>query len=336
MQTTIAGYEITEKLYESTNSLVYRAVCPANQQSVILKLLNSEYPSPETIAWFKREYEILRSLDLPGVVKADALINDQNRWVMVLEDFGGESLARLMQSRAIAMDLFFAIAIDLAEILAHVHQRQILHKDINPANLVFNPTTGQLKLIDFGIATVLAQENISLGNPQQLEGTLAYISPEQTGRMNRRVDYRTDLYSLGVTGYELLTGQLPFSGADALELVHAHIARSPVPLYEVRGGRGDGEMGRWGVQVEAARLPTSQIPEVLSDIVMKLMAKNAEDRYQSAYGLKADLEECYRQWQVAGEITDFPLAQQDSCDRFQIPQKLYGREREIEELLAAF
>jgi predicted ATPase/class 3 adenylate cyclase/tRNA A-37 threonylcarbamoyl transferase component Bud32 len=311
---TISEYEITEELYESSNSLVFRGHREADNQPVILKMLRQTYPLPEKIAWFKREYEITRNLDLAGVVDAYSLETDQQRRVMALEDFGGESLARLGLAGKLTLTEFLPLATQLSDILGQLHQRRIIHKDINPSNIVLNPATGQVKLIDFGISSVLTRENPTFRNPNVLEGTLAYISPEQTGRMNRAMDYRTDFYSLGVTFYELLTGQLPFLTLDAIELVHAHIAKQPIPPHVLK----------------------SDIPQSLSEIVLKLMAKNAEDRYQSAYGLKADLAECLRQWQTTGRIDSFILGQHDISDRFQIPQKLYGREREIEILLTAF
>ncbi len=210
------------------------------------------------------------------------------------------------------------MAIATAESLGEIHARQIIHKiihkDINPANIVFNPETKERKIIDFGIATQLSRENPTLKNPKVLEGTLAYISPEQTGRMNRSLDYRTDFYSLGVTFYELLTKQLPYPTEDALELVHSHLAKQPISPSEI----------------------DPSIPLIISEILLKLMAKNAEEGYQSAYGLKADLEECRPQLEERGNIVSFPLGQQDISDRFSLTQKLYGREEEIATLLTAF
>ncbi|MGH7964162.1 MAG: ATP-binding protein, partial [Candidatus Binatia bacterium] len=198
--------------------------------------------------------------------------------------------------------------------MGQVHKQHVIHKDINPANIVWNPVSGQLKLVDFGVATRLTRETPTLHHLTELEGTLAYMSPEQTGRMNRAVDYRTDFYSLGVTFYELLTGRVPFPTADALAVMHAHIAQQPPLPHELN----------------------PDIPQPLSAIVMKLMAKDAEDRYQSTSGLKADLEECLRQWQAAQRIAPFPLGQHDVTDHFRLPQKLYGRTLEIDTLLAAF
>jgi predicted ATPase/signal transduction histidine kinase len=313
---TIAGYQIQEKIYESENSLVYRGRRETEEQSVVFKMLKQPYPPPEKIAWFKREYELTHNLQLEGVIKAYSLTTDQHRPVIVLEDFGGESLELHLKKRQRRFSTaeFLPLAIQIADILGHVHHQHIMHKDVNPSNIVWNPKTGQVKLIDFGISTRLTRENPVLRNPAVGEGTLAYISPEQTGRMNRAMDYRTDLYSLGVSFYELLTGQLPFPTVDALELMHAHIAKQPVPPSEI----------------------APDVPGSLSAIVLKLMAKNAEDRYQSTGGLKTDLQECLRQWRATGKIDPFPLGRQDVTDRFHIPQKLYGRETEIDTLLEAF
>jgi predicted ATPase/signal transduction histidine kinase len=201
------------------------------------------------------------------------------------------------------------------ETVGELHHNNIIHKNINPVDSIFiNSATGQVKITNFGIASQISRENQIISNPGMLEGVLAYMSPEQTGRMNRPVDYRTDFYSLGITFYEMLTGVLPFPAVDPLELVHCHIAKQPVSPHEL----------------------DHTIPGVVSDIVMKLLSKNAEDRYQSAYGIKVDLEECASQWGARGKVEKFSLGQSDVCDQFQIPQKLYGREAEIATLMAAF
>ncbi len=311
---TLPNYQILTQIYESANSLVYRAVRNEDNQPVILKVLKQDYPTPEELTRYRQEYEITNSLNLDGVIKTYGLEKYQNTLVIVLEDFGGDSLKQLIVERCLTMSEFLPRAIQIAESLGHIHAENVIHKDINPSNLVWNPATNQLKIIDFGIASRLPRETPTLKNPEQLEGSLAYISPEQTGRMNRSLDYRTDLYSLGVTFYELLTGKVPFEADSALELVHSHIAKTPTQVCDVK----------------------PEVPPIISDIVMKLMSKNVEDRYQSAFGVKADLEECKLQFAKTAHIEFFQLAQNDFSGKFQIPQKLYGRENEINTLLQAF
>lgn len=310
----LTDYQIIAKIYESPNSLVYRAIHSQNHQLLILKILKKDYPTPSELTRYKQEYEITRSLTLEGVVKAYDLHRHQNSLLMLLEDFGGESLKILTGKHKFTLLEFLTIAIKITETLGAINTANIIHKDINPSNIVYNLETRQLKIIDFGIATVLSRENPAIRHPNQLEGTLAYISPEQTGRMNRALDYRSDFYSLGVTFYELLTHQLPFETTDAVELVHCHIARQPVPPHERNNG----------------------IPIAVSNMVMKLLAKTAEERYQSTRGLKADLETCLHQLQTSAQISVFPLARQDISDKFQIPQKLYGRQEEVAQLLSTF
>ncbi|HEY9904079.1 MAG TPA: ATP-binding sensor histidine kinase [Candidatus Sericytochromatia bacterium] len=316
---SLSGYQILSQIYESANSVVYRAIREQDNQSVILKVLKEDYPTPQELTRYKQEYEITRNLNLDGIVKAYNLEPYQRSLVIILEDFGASSLKQWIDNRveatyALPLPQFLKIAIQISDVLGKIHAANVIHKDINPSNIVYNPGTGQVKIIDFGISTQLTRENPTLKNPNVLEGTLAYMSPEQTGRMNRSLDYRTDFYSLGVTFYELLTGKLPFETTDALELVHCHIAKVPMSPHQVN----------------------SEIPKALSDIVMKLMAKTAEERYQSAFGIKADVESCLTQLESDGEISEFPLACFDISDKFQIPQKLYGREAEVATLLAAF
>jgi PAS domain S-box-containing protein len=227
---------------------------------------------------------------------------------------------------------FLRLAIAITDTLGKIHAAHVIHKDINPGNIVFNPKTGVVKIIDFGIATRFSRTNPTFKSLHLLEGTPAYLSLEQTGRMNRMLDYRTDFYSLGATFYELLTGQLPFPTEDLLELVHCHIATPPIPPHEVRGMG----YGVWGVGTDGSSSTRHTIPKAVSDIVMKLMAKNAEDRYQSAWGIKADLERCAQQLAEMGQINAISLGLQDVSEQFYIPQKLYGREAEIEALWVAF
>jgi PAS domain S-box-containing protein len=314
----LPGIVIQNKIYESSNSLVYRGIRD-DGVGIVVKMLKLDYPSPQELTRYRQEYKITRSLNLEGVVKAYSQQDYQRTLVILLEDFGGESLEQWMHKcpetfSPMPLSTFLRLAINLTDILGRIHAANIIHKDINPGNIVFNLDTGVVKIIDFGIATQFNRTNPTFKSPHVLEGTLAYLSPEQTGRMNRLLDYRTDLYSLGVTFYKLLTGHLPFPTTNILELVHCHIAKQPLPPHELNAA----------------------IPKAVSGIVLKLMAKNAEDRYQSAWGIKADLEIGLQQFTQTDKIDGIQLGLQDVSDRFQIPQKLYGREAEIEALLAAF
>jgi serine/threonine protein kinase len=316
---TLPGVTIHSQIYESAASLVYRGMRVQDKRAIVVKLLKQDYPSPQELTRYRQEYDITRSLHLEGVVKAYSQQDYQRTLTIFLEDFGGESITSWMQRcpelfRPMPLSNFFQLAINLTHTLGKIHAANIIHRDINPGNIVLNLETGIVKIIDFGIATRFSRTHPSFQSLHQLEGTLAYLSPEQTGRMNRWLDYRTDFYSLGVTFYELLTGQLPFLTTDVLELVHCHIAKPPVPPHELN----------------------ATIPESVSNLILKLMAKNAEDRYQSAWGIKADLERCAQQFAGNGEIDPVQLGLQDVSEQFQIPQKLYGREAEIETLLAAF
>jgi PAS domain S-box-containing protein len=314
----LPGIAIQNKIYESSNSLVYRGI-REDGVWIVVKILKLNYPSPQELTRYRQEYKITRSLNLEGVIKAYSQQDYQRTLVIILEDFGGESLEQWMHKRPdifcpMPLSTFLSLAIAICDILGRIHAANIIHKDINPGNIVFNLDTGVVKIIDFGIATQFNRTNPTFKSPHVLEGTLAYLSPEQTGRMNRMLDYRTDFYSLGVTFYELLTGQLPFPTQDILELVHCHIAKPPIPVHKLN----------------------ATIPKPISGIILKLMAKNAEDRYQSAWGIKADLERCAQQLAEMGQINAMSLGLQDVSEQFCIPQKLYGREAETKALLAAF
>ena len=314
----LPGIAIQDKIYESSNSLVYRGIRD-DRGAIIVKMLKQDYPSPQELTRYRQEYEVTSSFNLEGVVKAYSQQEYQRTLVILLEDFGGKSLEQWIRSHPetfypMPLSTFLGLAIELTDILGKIHAAHVIHKDINPGNIVLNLETGVVKIIDFGIATQFSRSNPTFKSPHVLEGTLAYLSPEQTGRMNRLIDYRTDFYSLGVTFYELLTGQVPFPTTDVLELIHCHLAKLPIPPCDLN----------------------PKVPKPVSDIILKLMAKNAEDRYQSAWGIKADLENCAGQLETSGQINPFQLGLQDVSDQFQIPQKLYGREEDISELLRAF
>jgi predicted ATPase/signal transduction histidine kinase len=310
----IPGYRIIAQIYSSSKTLVYRGRRTKDQTPVIIKLLRSEYPSFHELVQFRNQYTIAKNLHLPGIIKTYSLENFRNGYALVMEDMGGISLQQYTASHNLSLAEFLAIAIEIVSTLEGLYRNRVIHKDIKPANILINPTTLEVKLIDFSIASLLPRETQVLTNPNFLEGTLPYLSPEQTGRMNRGIDYRTDFYSLGITFYELLTGQLPFSNTDAMELVYCHLAKQPCSIQSLN----------------------PCIPPILSDIIGKLMAKNAEDRYQSALGLKHDLETCLHQWNNLGKIPHFELGKRDISDRFIISEKLYGRHKEVETLLAAF
>ncbi|MEG4571427.1 AAA family ATPase [Microcoleus sp. N3A4] len=312
----ILDYQILETVYSGSRTLVYRAIRNKDLLPVIIKLLKNDYPTFSELVQFRNQYTIAKNLCQPGIVQTYSLEAYQNGYALVMEDFGGISLQEWAGSGKNAFSLreFLEMASSLCNTLDILYRERIIHKDIKPANILINPKTKQVKLIDFSIASLLPRETQTLMNPNVLEGTLAYISPEQTGRMNRGIDYRTDFYSLGVTFYGLLTGELPFKSKEPMELVHCHIAKPSPLVHEIN----------------------SEIPSVLSEIVTKLMAKNAESRYQSALGIKFDLEKCLEQLQTTGRIETFEIAQRDVCDRFLIPDRLYGREAEVETLLQAF
>jgi predicted ATPase/transcriptional regulator with GAF, ATPase, and Fis domain len=281
---------------------------------VLLKTPRGDPPSPSGVRLLEHEYAILQGLQLPGVIRAYEFLRHDRGCCLVLEDPGGAPLQALLPWRQLDLDAFFKLAIQLTTLLAELHQQEIVHKHLNPCSILIHPTTGEVWLADFSLASRIVSETPTAFPLSLLPSTLPYLSPEQTGRMNRVVDYRTDFYSLGVIFYELLTGSPPFRSDDALELIHCHIAKLPTPPNEI----------------------AATIPEPLSRIIMKLLAKTAEERYQSALGLRADLEHCARQWTARGEIAAFPLGQRDMSDRFVVPQQLYGRAQQLDELLHAF
>ncbi|MEB3229448.1 MAG: serine/threonine-protein kinase, partial [Leptolyngbyaceae bacterium] len=293
-QILLPNYHLTEKLHEGTRTLVYRgrwvgrvsASDPAQERSVVVKFLKSEYPSFLELVQFRNQYAIAQHLaDVPGIVKPLALEPYQNSYALVMEDGGYVSLNQWIERclgesvvtpqnpaqdvtdlgpgdfLPLPMDSVLPIAIQLADILHHLHHCRVIHKDIKPANILIHPDTCDVKLADFSISTLLPKEQQAIQNPNVLEGTLAYIAPEQTGRMNRGIDYRADFYALGVTLYELLTGQLPFTASDPMEVVHCHIAQPPPPMAAKLGAA----VGRDGATPSQEIRPA--IPLMLEQIV---------------------------------------------------------------------
>ncbi|NES96017.1 MAG: serine/threonine protein kinase, partial [Desertifilum sp. SIO1I2] len=265
----VPNYQILEAIYLGVRTLVYRAIRTRDRLPVVIKLLKTEYPSFSELVQFRNQYTIAKNIHQPGIIQTYSLEPYRNGYALIMEDFGGVSLKEwaLKEENALSLREFLVLAIALCNTLNILYQERIIHKDIKPNNILINPETKQIKLIDFSIASLLPRETQALVNPKVLEGTLAYISPEQTGRMNRGIDYRTDFYSLGVTFYELLTGKLPFESNDPMELVHCHIAKTAPSVHEIN----------------------PKIPSVISEIVNKLMAKNAvksSHEVQSQNGLK--------------------------------------------------
>jgi AAA ATPase domain/Protein kinase domain len=281
--------------------------------AVLIVELAAEPPTPGALDRLAHEYGLKDELSIAWAARPLEMTREQGRTLLVLEDPGGEPLGRLL-GQPMALESFLPLAIGVTSALAQVHRRGLIHKDIKPANVLVDSVTGRAWLTGFGIASRLPRERQAPAPPEVIAGTLAYMAPEQTGRMNRSIDSRSDLYALGVTLYEMLTGELPFTASDPMEWVHCHIARQPAPPGERVAG----------------------IPEPLPAIVMKLLAKNAEDRYQTASGLTVDLRKCLAEWESHRRIGPFPPGADDAPDRLIPPEKLYGREHEIETLLGAF
>ncbi|WFU46020.1 AAA family ATPase (plasmid) [Bradyrhizobium sp. CB82] len=285
----------------------------ADAPSVLAVLPRSEHPRPLVLERLAHEYALKDELSGVWAVRPLAFVREQGRVMLTLEDPGGCPLEQLL-GVPMEIERFLALAVGITATLAKMHQRSLVHRDVNPRNILVNEAAGNIRLSGFGMASRLLRERQSPGPPEIISGTLAYMAPEQTGRMNRSIDSRTDLYALGVTFYRMLTGTLPFSAGDPIEWIHCHIAKEPEPPSE--------------------RLKS--IPTPVSAIVMKLLAKNAEERYQTAAGAGSDLEHCLVEWRAHACIADFQLGEQDMPDRLTVPEKLYGREQEVSALITAF
>ncbi len=314
------GYRILSQIHDGMESVAYKGMRILDDKPVILKMLKPSKATPMSMSRFRNEYEITRLLKTDRIVKILDLEFSAQSSFLVMEDFGGVRLDELIKqwgkagSESFPLPKFLDVAGQIVDGLADIHAAGIIHKDLYPFSIVLNPHSGEFKIANFDVATILSRESPELRRPLAITGPLSYMSPEQTGRMNRTIDYRTDFYSLGIIFYEMLTGRPPFEAPDAMELVHAHLAKTPL----------------------APHVLNPAIPRAVSNLVLKMMAKAPEDRYQSAAGIRKDLDLCLQRLLTNGEIQDFPLARQDRADRFLIPEKLYGREKEWELLLAAF
>jgi serine/threonine protein kinase len=306
-----------ETLREDGEFALYRvrsrgsASATAESRLVVAPL--REHTAPRSLRRMEHEYSLRAELHSGWAVRPLALARYQGRPVLVLEDPGGEPLDRVLGA-PMELRQFLRVAIGLSVALGRVHQQGLIHKDIKPANALVSAASGRVWLMGFGIASRLPRERQSPDPPEILAGALAYMAPEQTGRMNRSIDSRSDLYSLGVTLYEMLTGTLPFTASEPMEWIHCHIARQPLPPGE----------------------RSKEAPPAVCAIILKLLAKTAEERYQTAAGVEADLRRCLGEWETLGRIDPFTLGAHDTSDRLLMPERLYGRARECEALLAAF
>jgi serine/threonine protein kinase len=279
---------------------------------VLIELPAGERLSPATLDRLSHHFEMKDELDRAWAARPLELVSERGWTMLVLEDHGGEPLARLIGA-PMEVARFLRLAIGIAAVVGKAHRRGLVHKGLKPEHILVNCADGEARLTGFGFASRLPRERPTLEPPETIAGTLAYMVPEQTGRMNRSIDSRSDLYALGVTFYQMLTGSLPFAASDPMEWVHCHIARRPTPPAE---------------RIE-------NVPAPVSQLVMKLLAKAAEERYQSVAGVERDLQRCLAAWEAQRRIGDFQLGRHDTSDRLLIPEKLYGRAREVEILLAA-
>ncbi|MFA6921949.1 MAG: serine/threonine-protein kinase PknK, partial [Gallionella sp.] len=310
----IAGFKVLEKISGGSHSCAYRGIRLSDGKSVIIKTPTEKFVPLELINRFRSEFSIGSRFDSKLIIKYYQLEPYQNGLAIISEDFGGVKLSDLIPEDGMSVALFLDVAIQITEGLGIIHGKNVIHKDLKPGNIAISPENHAIKYLDFGISSQAELESFQGIDLAASGGTIEYISPEQTGRTNRLIDYRSDLYSLGVTLYRMACGSVPFVSDDPLELIHSHIAKTPSPL--------------------AAHRP--DIFPAISNIIMKLLQKNAEDRYQSAEGVKADLEKCRDQFTAGGVIREFEIAKADFSGKFKISQKLYGREQETRRLLTAF
>ncbi len=310
----IKGYQILKSQFQSSNTMYFEALKEGTDKKFLIQIPDADFPTLDDLVSLKNDYEITNSNHMYGVLESYDMVKYQGGFAVVKEYFNGIPLIKHIEEKPVSIPSFLDLGIRMATILSAIHEKKIIHKNFNPFNILMGSESMKLKICNFEISTTLAKELSELSHSEAIRGSLAHISPEQTGRMNRSIDYRTDFYSLGVTFYQMLTGKLPFVYDDLMELVHAHIAKAPI----------------------APDVLNPLIPKAISDIVMKLMAKNAEDRYQSAEGIKADLEECLLQWNTTGKIGIVKISSRDHSPVLSISEKLYGRGDEIVNLISSF
>ncbi|MCB9494655.1 MAG: AAA family ATPase [Desulfobacteraceae bacterium] len=310
----ISGYKLNKIIYEGKISKIIRGFDTLKKQPVVIKILNPEEVSPIQTMRFRQDFEIRKHLESDFIVKAYTFQFYHHRPFIVMEDFNAKCLNTLFKTSQPHVSQFYSIAEKSLEALEYIHKKEVIHKDIKPCNILLNDETGIVKLTDFGISTMLFQEHPSFLNPRSLEGTIGFISPEQTGRMNRFLDYRTDFYSIGATFYFLLSGHPPFSEDSPMAMIHAHLAKEAMPLY----------------------LVNKDVPFSLSEIIMKLLSKNPEDRYQSIEGILSDLKKSEEIFKSGEKNKTFALGKTDFSEKFTIPEKIYGRKKELNSLIESF
>ncbi len=307
-------YRLIEQLTETRGALVYRGKKQENANSVIVKILKASAPSVSHIARAKKEYQTIQSIQHDGVVRVIDFMEENGQLAIITDDITEPSVESYLEKQHFGLLSFLEIGIDISNTLGEIHSKEIFHGEIKPSHLYFDETSKRVRISDFGISTILTKKNDEIYQKAVIQRALSYISPEQTGRMNRWIDYRTDIYSLGIVFYEMLTGTVPFKSDDPMEVIYSHIAIPPVPPHEVN----------------------PDIPKVISDIIFKLLHKNAEERYQNVLGLATDLETCLKQFKRDKKILKFKLGRKDIPRRFIIPQKLYGRKKQTQTLMACF
>lgn len=314
MNLSLPGYVIFRESGHDPKYMTYRGVRESDQAPILIKTLRANHPRLDDVSRLKNEYLLLKDLNLFSIVKAYSLEQHQNAYYLILEDTQAVTLEKWMRMHKLDISSCLKIAIHLVQALSDLQSQDIIHKDIQPENILVDPESLNVKLTGFNFATKIPRQRLTIKNPTLLEGSLHFMSPEQTGRMNREVDYRTDFYSLGVTLYKLFTKELPFNSSDPMELVHSHIARAPPSPQTVN----------------------PEIPATISEIILKLMDKKAEDRYSSSFSLLQDLKKCQEEWDSTGKIEPFALGSNDVFNKLQITQKIYGRKAEIDRILNAF